>query len=277
VNTKRWGTPYLVWMAVFIIAPMVLVLYYAFTNAEGGFSLKSFAEFADPLYIGVLLRSLWLALICTVICLGLGYPAAYFLASKGFSKANIMLVLFLLPMWMNFVLRTYAWMVILEPNGILHKAMVAIGIANPPQMLNNTFAVVLGMVYNFLTFMILPIYTSLSKMDHSLVEAAQDLGARPGRVFRRVTLPLSMPGVISGITMVFMPAASTFAISSMLGGSMVSLVGDVIEAQFVTVHNWNFGSAISLVLLVFILLSMRMVNGAGEVGTPAKKRGGAKT
>nr|MDD6335515.1 ABC transporter permease [bacterium] len=264
MTRKSLSYPYLVWMALFILLPLGLIIYYSVTSDNGGFTLEHFSRFLEKDYLMVLARSLWLALICTVICLLLGYPAAYILASRTLKRANMLLVLFLLPMWMNFLLRTYAWAFLLERGGIIYTFLQKIGISDPPPMLNTQGAIVLGMVYNFLPFMVLPIYTALSKMDHHLVEAAYDLGATPVRVFGKITLPLSMPGVISGITMVFMPSASTFVISKLLGGGKQMLIGDLIESQFTIYRNWHFGSAVSIVLMLFILLSMRMVNGASE-------------
>ena len=261
---KPFAYPYIIWMIFFIVLPLGMVFFAALKSTEGAFTLAHFAKFFSRDYLTVFGRSLWLAFISTIICLLLGYPAAAFLANRRLKNSSFLLVLFLLPMWMNFLLRTYAWVVLLEEGGIIQSIIRAFGIHNPPRMLYTQGAVVLGMVYNFLAFMILPIHTALNKMDPHLIEAAQDLGAGPARVFRRVTLPLSMPGVISGIVMVFMPAASTFAISGLLGGGKVMLIGDLIENQFFNARNPGFGSALSIVLMVIMLLSMRLVNGAGE-------------
>ncbi|MCL2433698.1 MAG: ABC transporter permease [Clostridia bacterium] len=245
---KPFSYPYIIWMALFIVLPLGMVLVAALKSADGAFTLTHFARFFTRDYLAVFGRSIWLAFISTVICLLLGYPAAAFLANRRLKNSSFLLVLFLLPMWMNFLLRTYAWVILLEDTPLLYTQG----------------AVVLGMVYNFLAFMILPIHTALNKMDPHLIEAAQDLGAGPSRVFRKVTLPLSMPGVISGIVMVFMPAASTFAISGLLGGGKVMLIGDLIENQFFNARNPGFGSALSIVPMVIMLLSMRLVNGSGE-------------
>ncbi|MBC8531885.1 ABC transporter permease [Gehongia tenuis] len=257
---RKWlATPYIVWMCIFIVIPMFLVLYYAFTvDASGGrvaFSLENFEKFFQPVYLSVLWRSLVMALLSTIICLLIGYPTAMILASRDFSKAGTLLLLFMVPMWMNFLLRTYAWKAILENTGIINSFLQAIGL-EPVQMLYTSGAVVFGMVYNYLPFMILPIYTSLKKIDRSLIEAAQDLGGRPSRVFRKVTFPLSLPGVMSGVTMVFMPAVSTFVISRLLGGAQFMLFGDLIEQQFIFANDWHFGSTLSIIMMALILISM---------------------
>ena len=213
----------------------------------------------NPVYFSVFFRSIWLALISTVICLLIGYPIAYILAKKPENKRNFFLLVFILPMWMNFLLRTYAWMSILGRNGIINSILTTIGL-KPLDLLYSNGAVLLVMVYNFLPFMVLPIYTSLTKMDKDVINAAYDLGARSSQVFKRVIFPLSIPGVVSGITMVFMPAVSTFVISRLLGGGQYMLVGNLIEQQFTTVGDWNFGSAISIFMMILILISMAIMN-----------------
>ena len=204
-------------------------------------------------------RSLWLALLSTIWCLILGYPVAYFISKMKPSKGSIMIMLFIVPMWMNFLLRTYAWMPILGKNGFINNILGYLNLG-PYQFLYNDGAVILGMIYNFLPFMILPIYTVLIKMDKNLLNAASDLGANRFQVFQKVVLPLSMPGVISGITMVFMPAVSTFVISRLLGGGQYMLLGNLIEQQFTTVGDWNFGSAISVFMMIIILISMAIMS-----------------
>ncbi|MDD4797401.1 MAG: ABC transporter permease [Eubacteriales bacterium] len=261
---NRWyALPYLLWVAIFTVAPMGLLLYYAFTKGGSGFTLVNFQKFLDPTYIKVLGRSLWLALLCTAVCLALGYPISYLLARH--KHGNLLSMLFILPMWMNFLLRTYAWMSLLENTGLVNRLLGALGFGQLT-LLYNSGAVLLGMVYNFLPFMILPIYNSLQRMDRSLIEAAGDLGANPIGVFRRVTLPLSLPGIMSGITMVFMPAVTTFVISRLLGGSHFMLFGDLIEQQFLQASNWNFGSALSVIMMVLILLGMGLLNRVGSNG-----------
>lgn len=260
---KKWTSyPYLIWMIIFIVIPSFLILFYAFTiRDENGirFTLENFYKFCEPVYITVLLKSLGLALFSTLVCLILGYPVAMILASKQFSKRTTLSMLFIIPMWMNFLLRTYAWLTLLEKNGIINSIL---SFLNLPKfnILYTNGAVVLGMVYNFLPFMILPIYTVLMKIDGKLIEAAQDLGGNTFTVFRRITLPLSIPGVMSGITMVFMPAVTTFVISKLLGGGQYTLIGNFIERQFIQLSDWNFGSAISMIMMIFILISIGIMS-----------------
>ena len=267
---RSWfAWPYALWLCLFTIAPLLFVLYYAFTLPDGTFTFQQLIAFAQPTYLKILWHSLYLAFFCTLICLVLGYPAAYFLASKDFGRKKTLFVLFLLPMWMNFLLRTYAMMSLMEDTGIINTFLKAIGL-QPVEMIGTEGAVLVGMVYNFLPFMVLPIHTSLKKMDRRVIEAAEDLGANPVEVFKRVVFPLSIPGVISGITMVFMPAVTTFAISRLLGSGRFMLYGDVIEKQFLELNNWNFGSALSLVMMVLIIISISLLNKADP-----KHEGGA--
>ena len=271
---SRFAVPYVVWMAIFVVAPIVIMVVYAFAGSEGGFTLDNFVQMGG--YAAVFGRSFKLALIATAICLLLGYPVAYLLSREGERFRRTAMVLIMLPMWMNFLLRTYSWMTILENNGLLNQLFQKLGIialynsitgSNLEyfSMMNTQGAVVLGMVYNYLPFMILPIYSVIIKLDGSLLEAARDLGASSMTVFRRVILPLSLPGVISGITMVFVPSVSTFAISRMLGGGTELLLGDLIERQFLGgAYNPQLGAAISLVMMVIVLVCMLVMNRFGE-------------
>ncbi|HYH03358.1 MAG TPA: ABC transporter permease [Bacillota bacterium] len=256
---KTWAAwPYVFWMVIFTVIPLFLLLYFSFTVKDGStvaFSFANFQRLFEPVYFKVLFRSLVLAGISTFFCLFLGYPVAFILAGRSFRRKNTMILLLVLPMWMNFLLRTYAWLTLLERKGLINTVLVHLGL-QPLNLLYNDFAVTLGMVYNFIPFMILPIYSVMSKIDRSLVEAAEDLGANPLAVFWRVTFPLSLPGVLSGITMVFMPAVTTFVISRLLGGGQYTLIGNLIEQQFLTVGDWNFGSAISVLMMLIILVSM---------------------
>lgn len=276
MNNKlsRFAIPYVVWMAILVVAPIVIMVIYAFSSADGGFTWSNFVQMGA--YAEVFLRSFKLALIATAICLLLGYPVSYFMSREGAGFQRIAMVLIMLPMWMNFLLRTYSWMTILENNGLLNQLFQKIGLialynratgsnlAFFP-MMNTQGAVVLGMVYNYLPFMILPIYSVIVKLDHSLLEAARDLGAGSATVFRRVILPLSLPGVLSGITMVFVPSVSTFAISQMLGGGTELLLGDLIERQFLGgAYNPQLGAAISLVMMVIVVVCMVIMNRFGE-------------
>ena len=244
-----------------VIAPMLLILLYAFTVggndvATVRFSLANFGRFVtDGVFVEVLLRSLYIALITTVICILLGYPIAYCIARLTPRNDTLMILLITLPTWINMLVRTYAWMGILQSGAVTNTILGWLGL-DPVKLIHTSFAVILGMVYNFIPFMILQIHTSLTKMDRSLLEAANDLGADRVQSFLRVTLPLSLPGVISGITLVFLPAVSSFFIPKLLGGGQYVLVGNVIESQFLTSGDWNFGSAISLIMAVIIMISM---------------------
>ena len=266
--------PYVVWMALFVVAPIVMVVFYAFSSGDGGFTLSNFSNMGT--YAVVFTRSFKLAAIATLICLLIGYPVSYMMSKEGPSFQRLAMILIMLPMWINFLLRTYSWMSILENNGLLNRLFQSIGLIDLYNsifgtsleffpMLNTQGAVVLGMVYNYLPFMILPIYSVIIKLDHSLIEAARDLGANSFNVFRRVILPLSFPGILSGITMVFVPSVSTFAISKMLGGGTELLLGDLIEQQFLGgAYNPQLGAAISLVMMVIVVVCMVVMNRFGE-------------
>jgi len=254
----RMAAPFLIWAFVFIIVPIALTIYYSLTvETDSGmvFSWANYTRAFEPTYLIVMWRSILLALLSTVICVLTGYPIAYIMASKEYASRGFLLFLFLVPMWMNFLLRTYSWIAILENNGIINTFLKAIHMP-ALKLLYVDQAVVLGMVYNFLPFMILPIYTVLKKMDQSLIEAAQDLGANNRGVFLKLVFPLSIPGVISGITMVFMPAVTTFIISSLLGGGQYMLIGNLIEQQFLRVNDWHFGSAVSVILMALVIISV---------------------
>lgn len=266
-------SPYILWSALFIVIPLFLIVFFGFTKMEGGayvFSLENFKELMNPLYFKVFWRSIRLAVISTILCLLVGYPTAYIISKSKASRQNILLMLAIIPMWMNFLLRTYAWSAILGREGILNTVLNAIGL-NSINVLYTDAAVLLGMVYNFLPFMILPIYTVLSKMDQDLINAAKDLGANGRQVFSKIIFPLSMPGVVSGITMVFMPAVSTFVISKLLGGGQFMLIGNLIEQQFMSVGDWHFGSAISLFMMIVILITMAIMN---RFSDDSEKEGG---
>lgn len=252
--------PYIVWMGIFIVIPMLLIVLYAFTtqgNSVATFQLTfdNFIKFFDPVFLKVLLKSLQIALITTVICICLGYPIAYTISKLTDRRQTVMILLLTLPMWINMLVRTYAWKSVLDDTGIINSLLGMIGLG-PIHMMNTDFAVILGMVYNFLPFMILQIYTALAKMDQSVIQASYDLGANRFQTFIRVTFPLSLSGVISGITLVFLPAVSTFVIPQLLGGGQYVLIGNLIETQFVSIGEWNFGSAISLIMAAIIMVSM---------------------
>lgn len=250
--------PYTVWMIAFILIPLFIVIYYGVTSKDGGFSLENVKMITEPTYRDALFLSLKLSLYSTIICLLLAYPLAMILKSFHLKNQSLIVMIFILPMWINFLLRTIAWMTILENNGILNMILSAIGLPTL-HIINTPAAVVVGMVYDFLPFMILPIYNSLAKIDDSLINASKDLGANSFQTFRKITLPLSVPGIISGITMVFIPSLTTFAISEILGGGKLNLIGNFIERQFLYYYDWNAGSGLSLVLMLFILISMAFV------------------
>ena len=258
---RSMAYPYVVWIAIMIVIPMLLIVMYAVTTKGNDvttfrFTLENFAHFfRDPIFIDVLKRSLYIAVLTTIICILLGYPLAYIIANTGGRAKMYLILLVTLPTWINMLVRTYAWMGILQDNGVINSILSFFHIGNV-KLLHTTFAVVLGMVYNFVPFMVLQIHSALSKMDPSYLEAASDLGANKWQCFLRVTLPLSLPGVISGITLVFLPAVSSFFIPKLLGGGQYVLIGNVIESQFLTAGNWNFGSAISLIMAVIIMISM---------------------
>lgn len=257
MKTKTPAIPYIVWMAVFVVVPLLLIVVYAFTNYDGKFTTENFTNI--DVFLQVCGNSLYLAAVATGICLLIAYPFAYFLAQTGPAVRKVAMLFIMLPMWMNFLLRTYAWMSILENHGFLNQILALVGIG-PLHIINTDAAVILGMVYNFLPFMVFPIYSVLAKSDYKLLEAASDLGANAVTAFCRVTLPLSVPGVVSGITMVFMPAVTTFVIPRLLGGGTFMLFGDLIENQFLTVGDWNFGSALSLIMMALILISIGILN-----------------
>ncbi len=266
---KYLSFPHLAWLALFVIAPIVLVLLYSvnvLTNGgQGAFSLENYVNFFDVTYMKIFAYSLWIALLSTFFCLLLGYPVAYILAKREKEriacgkKSSTMFMLFVMPMWMNMMLRTYSWLTILESNGLLNTLLGFFGLPKA-NILYTSSAVTLGMVYDFIPFMILPLYSVLAKIDDSLKEAAEDLGANPFKVFMRVTFPLSLPGVASGITMVFLPSITTFYISNIFGGGRIMLIGNLIEQQFLVANNWNFGSAISILMMILVFASMKIMN-----------------
>ena len=268
-NKLSWfAVPYVGWMALMVVIPILIMVVYAFTTANFEGTTENFSEMG--LYASVFVRSFRLALIATLVCLFIGYPVSYWMAHEGPGFQRLAMALIMLPMWMNFLLRTYSWMSILENNGLLNQFFRAIGLLDLLgveyiPMIGTPGAVVLGMVYNYLPFMILPIYSVIVKLDGSLLEAARDLGADSGRVFRKVILPLSLPGVLSGVTMVFVPSVSTFAISRLLGGGTQMMLGDLIEQQFLGgAYDPHLGAAISMVMMVIVVVCMVVMNRFGE-------------
>ena len=254
--------PFVFWMVLLILVPLVLIAYYAFTMSDGGilrFTFDNFRNFIRPDLLIVLGRSLKLSLIATLVCLVAGYPVAMILAGNTFRKKALLLVLFIAPMWMNFLLRTYAWLTLLEGTGVINTILEALGLGTHV-FLGNEGAVVFGMVYNLLPYMIFPIYSSISKISPNILEAAEDLGSSAYVRFRRIILPLSLPGVLSGITMVFVPGVTTFVISQFLGSGNVILIGDIIEQQFTRASNWGFGAAVSIVVMIVVFICMWIIN-----------------
>lgn len=252
---KLLGTPYFIWSVIFIVVPLCMVFYYGLTDKSGAFTLENILSIAAPEHAKALWLALWLSLISTAICLLLAYPLAMILCRMKGNRHSFIVLIFILPMWMNFLLRTLAWQTLLEKTGVINSVLTffhlpALNIINTP------YAIVLGMVYNFLPFMVLPIYNSLAKIDQNIIHAARDLGANGLQVFTKITLPLTLPGIISGITMVFIPALTTFVISKLLGGSKILLIGNVVEEEFTQASNWHLGSGLSIVLMLFIIVNM---------------------
>lgn len=252
---KLLATPYFFWAVAFIIIPILMVFYYGFIDSAGHFTMQNILAIASPEHSKALFLSIRLSLISTLICLLLAYPLAMILANKSVNQNQFIVLIFILPMWMNFLLRTLAWQTLLEKTGVINSVLRFLSLPTL-DIINTDAAIILGMVYNFLPFMVLPIFNSLSRMDQDLINAARDLGANNIKTFCRIIFPLSLPGVISGITMVFVPALTTFVISSLLGGSKILLIGNVIEQEFTQASNWNLGSGLSMVLMLFIILSM---------------------
>ena len=270
---KRFAYPYVVWLVIFIVVPLVFIAKYSLDYGGENFifSMEHYQRFFNPTYLKVLLRSLRMAVLSTILCLLIGYPFSYFITKFKLKTRNMMILLVVIPMWMNFLLRTYAWLTLLGNKGLINKFIGLFG-WGPWNLMYNSKAIMIGMVYNFLPFMVLPIYTVLLKMDKKLIEAAKDLGANDLKVFMKVILPLSLPGIYTGITMVFIPAISTFVVPNLLGGNNFYLIGNLIEKQFTFTGDWGFGSAISMILIVIMLLILivpKLFNGkikTSEIG-----------
>ncbi len=274
MRNKWLAAPYVVWMGLFVVAPLILVVVFAFTDKSGAITMGNFSSMST--FLPAFQHSFVLAIVATLICILIGYPLAYFLSRESLMVRKVAMMLIMLPMWMNFLLRTYAWMSILDDNGLINQFLSSIGFFDLWNaifgtnlryfpMINTQGAIVLGMVYNFLPFMVLPIFSVIEKIDPKVVEAAQDLGANSSMVFRKVIFPLSLPGVLSGVTMVFIPSVSTFALSRLLGGGKTLLLGDLIEMQFLgNAYNPHLGSAIALVMMVIVLIMMAIMNRFGE-------------
>lgn len=261
-NEKKMGVfsfPYVIWMAIFVIVPLLIMAYYGFTTKDGSFTWDNVLSIADPIHRKALWTSIRLSVICTVICFLLALPLAMVIRGLHIKSSGFIIFVFILPMWMNFLLRTIAWQSLLEKSGVINQILNFFGL--PAQnMINTEGAIVLGMVYNYLPFMVLPIYNALAKISQDTFDAAKDLGAGWWQTMRRITLPMILPGIVSGSTMVIVPALTTFVLSDLLGGAKVLLIGNVIEQEFTTANNWNLGSGLSLVLMVIVLVSMALMS-----------------
>ncbi len=259
MNKKWLSGPYLFWAVSFILIPLGMIFYYGLTDKSGTFTFQNITEITSRTNVKALILSLLLSTISTIICLILAYPLAMILNNLKINQNSFVVLIFILPMWMNFLLRTLAWQTLLEKTGVINSVLAILHLPSL-NIINTPYAIVLGMVYNFLPFMVLPIYNVLIKIDGNLIDAARDLGANEILTFFKIILPLSWPGVISGITMVFVPSLTTFVISDLLGGSKILLIGNVIEQKFTQASNWNAGSGLSLVLMIFILISMAILS-----------------
>ena len=257
-NNRYLAGPYLFWSISFVVIPLLVIVYYAMTGDEGGLTFANLAEVTTPENLKALGVSLLLSFASTVICLILAYPLAMILSAKNVNQSSFIVLIFILPMWMNFLLRTMAWQTLLEKTGVINSILDVLHLP-ALEIINTPYAIILGMVYNFLPFMVLPIYNVLIKIDPAVINAAQDLGANSIQIFFKITLPLSIPGIISGITMVFVPALTTFVISDLLGGGKILLIGNVIERSFKQNSNWHTGSSLAIILMVFIIASMALV------------------
>lgn len=255
-SKNKWlSTPYVLWSVMFIIIPLCMIFYYGLTDKTGAFTLENITAIATAEHAKALWLSLLLSLISTLICFLLAYPLAMILSNMKVNQHSFIILIFILPMWMNFLLRTLAWQTLLEKSGVINSILNILHLPNI-NIINTPYAIILGMVYNFLPFMVLPLYNVLSKIDENVLDASRDLGAGSVHTFFRIILPLSIPGIISGITMVFVPALTTFVISTLLGGSKILLIGNVIEQEFTQASNWHLGSGLSIVLMIFIILNM---------------------
>ena len=249
------ATPYIIWIIGFTVLPILMIIFYALRDGNGGFTMVNILAIFQPVHLKALLMSLWLALLCTAVCLVLAYPLAIILRKLNIGKQGMMAIIVILPMWVNFVLRIMAWQLLLSRNGIINAILGVFGLPGQ-DLANSNVAIVIGMVYDYLPFMILPEYKNQTQLNEDILEAARDLGAPPKAVLTKIMIPLTMPGIISGITMVFVPSLTTFAIPDILGGGKIMLIGNIIEQEFSTSMNWNLGSGLSIALMIFVLISM---------------------
>ena len=269
MNKKVLSVPFLFWSALFVLVPLGMVFYYGLTDKTGAFTLENIAAIATPEHAKALWEAVKLSVISTIICLLLAYPLAMILSNMNVNQHSFVVLIFILPMWMNFLLRTLAWQTLLEKTGVINSLLDLLHLPTL-NIINTPSAIILGMVYNFLPFMVLPLYNVLVKIDKNVINAARDLGANGFQTFIKIIFPLSLPGMFSGITMVFVPALTTFVISKILGGSKILLIGNVIEQEFTQTGNWNLGSGLSIVLMLFIIFNMvitAVTDKEGEVNT----------
>ena len=261
---KLLSLPYLIWMIGFTVIPLLMILWYGFQSKNGGFTLEHILAIGRPEHLGPLLVSLLLSVVCTVVCLLIAYPLALILRKAGLKRSSFVIFIFILPMWMNFLLRTYAWLNLLDDGGLVYVFLQKLGYKG--NIVGTYGAILLGMVYNYLPFMVLPLYNAMTKIDDNTLNAARDLGANERQVNFRVIMPLTFPGIVSGVTMVFVPSLTTFVVSDLLGGRKIFLIGNIIEQEFSTASNWNLGAGLSFVLMIFILLSMAVLNHYDTLG-----------
>ena len=256
VNPRSWlSSPYVLWVIGFTLIPMIVIFRYALTGRDGGFSLDNILAIADPIHMKAMIFSMEIALGCTFVCILLSYPLVMALRRLNMGKQGFMIFVLILPMWMNFILRILAWQMILSSNGILNFLLQKVGI-EPLAIANTGTAIMIGVVYDYLPFMVLPIFNAISEIDEDIIEAAKDLGAGSLTIFRKIIFPLSVPGLLSGIVMVFVPSMTSFVISDILGGGKLQLIGNIIEQEFTKSVNWNLGSGLSVSLMIFVLISM---------------------
>ncbi|MBQ3291038.1 MAG: ABC transporter permease [Mogibacterium sp.] len=265
IAKKRFAVPFIIWIIAGTVIPLASIVYYGFSSRDGGFTFSNITAMFNHDHMQALGLSLLLALISTLICLIVAFPMAMVLRESKYGKQGFLIFVIILPMWMNFLLRTMAWQVLLERQGVINSLLALVGLPRQ-EMMNTPGAIVLGMVYDFLPFMILPIYNTVSKIDNHLIEAAYDLGASKLKTYTKVIIPLTVPGIVSGITMVFIPALTTFVISNMLGGGKINLIGNIIEQEFTVNSNWYLGSGLSLVMMIFIILSMLLLQKFDKTG-----------
>ncbi|MCR5733076.1 MAG: ABC transporter permease [Lachnospiraceae bacterium] len=264
-----WASPYIVWMIGFTVIPLMIIVKYAFTSEDGGFTLDNMLAMFEPVHLKAMVFSVEIAFLCTVICILLSYPLVIALRRLGFNKQGFTILVLVLPMWINFILRLLAWQMILSNNGILNFILRSIGLRDQ-NIANTSIAMMIGIVYDYLPYMVLAIYSCVEEIDNDVIEAARDLGAGGFIIFLRIILPLSVPGLLSGIVMVFVPSMTSFVTANILGGGKLQLIGNVIEQEFMTTMNWNLGSGLSVILMIFVLISMTFTSRNEVIGKESR-------